>query len=193
MPLDAYRQKRNFDNTPEPSGRAAQPGQFRFVVHKHGARQLHYDLRLEWNGVLKSWALPKGPCLDPREKRLAVLVEDHPVEYLDVVTSLPQPGKRQVGGAVAGNKWHWQPTGMDISSTGDAVLILTYRGIYYFGREGGEAWTDTLLRSPLGASLGKYRNAEAITFDDDGSHAFVTTEKKHAPLLRIDLAGAIDP
>jgi len=90
--LNAYRQKRDFARTPEPSGSGGKKtkGKPRYSIQKHRSKRLHYDLRLEVKGVLKSWAVPKGPSMDTREKRLAVPTEDHPLDYIDFEGTIPE-------------------------------------------------------------------------------------------------------
>src|SRR5271167_1340847 len=163
MPLTKYHAKRNFTVTPEPKGSAQKPPvahELSFVVQKHRASHLHYDFRLEWKDVLLSWAVPKGPSLDPSVKRLAVQVEDHPLEYADF-EGVTHPGAYRDGTVMVWDKGVWSPEVPDVDDAlnkgelkftldgtklkGSWVLIRT-RG---FGRSDRPSWLLIKHRDPF--------------------------------------------
>src|SRR5690349_9731988 len=137
--LSTYRRKRSFDVTSEPRGRAPRkkrgPGG-RFVVQRHRATRLHYDFRLEVDGVLVSWAVPKGPTLDPKVRRQAVHVEDHPIEYFDFEGVIP--AKQYGAGDVIVWDWGiWEPEAPTLDArraVADGELKFTLDGEKLHGR-----------------------------------------------------------
>jgi len=135
--LHRYRDKRDFKASPEPAGG---PGPARsqalaFVVQKHAARRLHYDFRLELDGTLKSWAVPKGPSLDPKQRRMAVHVEDHPLDYAGFEGTIP-PGHYGAGDVIVWDHGTWTPIGDAAAGYRDGKLKFVLHG-----RKLGGAWT----------------------------------------------------
>jgi len=169
MGLREYRRKRDFKATPEPSGRSrrgarrARPAGRAFVVQKHAASHLHYDFRLELDGTLKSWAVPKGPSLDPADKRLAMQVEDHPIEYGGFEGTIPK-GEYGGGTVLLWDRGTWEPAGDPQKSYRDGNLKFALRGrklrgswalVRMHGRQRGAGKRSWLLI--------KERDAEART------------------------------
>lgn len=168
--LGEYRRKRRFDVTPEPSGkparRATRARALSFVVQKHRASALHYDFRLEWNGVLLSWAVPRGPSLDPSVKRLAMHVEDHPIEYADFEGIIPE-GEYGGGTVMVWDEGVWAPEKPDV----DAALAAGELKFALLGRKLAGSWVLVRTRDRAGGT-GPSRSWLLIKHRDD----HVTTE-----------------
>jgi bifunctional non-homologous end joining protein LigD len=134
--LETYRRKRDFKKTPEPSGKApSATGGHRFVVQRHRATRLHYDFRLEMGGVLASWAVPKGPSLRPGDRRMAIHVEDHPLDYFDFEGTIPK-GQYGGGDVIVWDWGTWEPEETDdpLKAVGDGELKFRLEGEKLKGR-----------------------------------------------------------
>ncbi|MDE1973033.1 MAG: DNA ligase D [Hyphomicrobiales bacterium] len=131
--LDIYRKKRKFGVTAEPRGRKGHSGGHRYVIQKHAATRLHYDLRLELDGVMKSWAVTRGPSLDPNDKRLAVHVEDHPIEYNSFEGTIPK-GEYGGGTVMIWDRGSWTPEGDPHYGYGKGHLVFDLHGEKLHGR-----------------------------------------------------------
>ena len=153
MALEEYKRKRDFKQTPEPPAKVERGERRRFVVQKHRATRLHYDFRLEMDGVLKSWAVPKGPSLDPADKRLAMQVEDHPVSYFDFEGIIPA-GNYGAGTVMVWDVGTWEPQGdaAEMLRTGDLKFRLNgqklkgdFALVHMKSRRPGSKGTEWLL------------------------------------------------
>lgn len=131
--LDAYRAKRSADRTPEPFGTKTRSQGRLFVVQHHAARQLHYDFRLEMDGVLRSWAVPKGPSPNPADKRLAVLVEDHPLEYASFEGQIPE-GNYGAGAVILWDRGSWMPLNEPDEGLRKGKLLFELKGYKLRGK-----------------------------------------------------------
>lgn len=139
--LDEYTRKRDFDTTPEPPGKTGKPSAQRgrtnhalqFCVQKHDATRLHYDLRLELDGTLKSWAVPKGPSLDPHVKRIAIHVEDHPLDYAAFEGHIPE-GHYGAGDVIVWDRGVWVPDGEPTEAYRKGRLTFYLNGEKLTGR-----------------------------------------------------------
>jgi len=185
--LDDYNRKRNFANTDEPVGREEEPeDHLRYVIQHHMARREHFDLRLEWNGALMSWAVPKGPSYDPRDKRLAVSVEDHPLEYRHFEGTIP---KGEYGGGVVmlWDEGFWEPYGNVDEGLKKGSLKFFLRGKRLMGK-----WALVRLKSEAGEDKDNWlllKDKDEYARTDTGISEFVTSIRTGRTMEEIE-AGA---
>ncbi|SHI22627.1 ATP-dependent DNA ligase LigD phosphoesterase module /ATP-dependent DNA ligase LigD polymerase module [Sporobacter termitidis DSM 10068] len=187
--LEEYNRKRNFEKTGEPEGNAEQPEEcLRFVVQHHMARRDHYDFRLEWNGALLSWAVPKGPSYDTRDKRLAVQVEDHPLEYRNFEGTIPK-GEYGGGAVMLWDEGTWESqTDMDEGLRTGALKFVLY------GKRLKGKWALVRMKAKPGETKSNWlllKEKDAYTQTGDGISAFATSVRTGRTMAEIE-AGAAD-
>ena len=186
--LRRYAQKRDFTQTPEPQGKRQTRGRaLRFVVQKHRASRLHYDFRLEADGVLKSWAVPKGPTLDTAERRLAMQVEDHPLDYRDFEGVIP------AGNYGAGEVIVWDRGTYTLAEGSDPASLIGHGKIKFIlrGRKLGGMFTLVRMRPRDGSE-----NAWLLIKDHDSYARPGWDPEKHGRSVKTgrtlkDLAGSL--
>ena len=187
--LEKYNQKRDFERSLEPEGRIAQPGgPLRFVVQRHMARRDHYDFRLEWEGVLLSWAVPKGPSYDTRDRRLAVKVEDHPLEYRNFEGTIP---KGEYGGGVVmlWDEGHWEPQADVSEGLARGALKFTLAGRRLKGK-----WALVRMKERAGEGKDNWlllKERDEYAGDGDGISGFTTSVRTGRTVAEIE-AGTAD-
>ncbi|MEN6488167.1 MAG: non-homologous end-joining DNA ligase, partial [Smithella sp.] len=188
--LNEYKQKRNFDRTPEPEGKTEnskdQPrfeDQLRFVVQHHMARKDHYDLRLEWDGALLSWAVPKGPSYNTHDKRLAVQVEDHPLEYRSFEGTIP---KGEYGGGVVmlWDEGLWEPHGNVEEGLREGALKFVLNGKRLKGK-----WALVRLKAKAGETKDNWlflKEKDEYVKTDTGISSFITSIRTGRTMAEIE-------
>jgi bifunctional non-homologous end joining protein LigD len=176
--LAEYNRRRRFDVTPEPAGRMGQARKERleFVIQKHRASRLHYDFRLEHDGVMLSWAVPKGPSLDPSVKRFAMQTEDHPIEYNRFEGVIPE-GEYGAGTVMIWDRGTWEPEVEDV----DRALAKGDLKFRLYGRKLRGSWVLVRMRDRQWLLI-KHRDAAASDHD-------ITAAKPRSVVSRRTLAG----
>ncbi|MDD2397191.1 MAG: DNA ligase D [Tissierellia bacterium] len=182
--LNEYNQKRNFEKTLEPEGKTENPEEsLRFVVQHHLASRDHYDLRLEWNGVLLSWAVPKGPSYNTKDKRLAVQVEDHPLEYRNFEGTIP---KGEYGGGVVmlWDEGYWEPYMNVDEGLSEGMLKFSLKGSRLRGR-----WALIRLKGKAGETKDNWlllKEKDEYVKDDEGMSEFTTSIRTGRNMAEIE-------
>jgi bifunctional non-homologous end joining protein LigD len=188
MALDEYKRKRRFEETPEPPPKLEKQSRHRFVVQRHAATRLHYDFRLEMEGVLKSWAVPKGPSLDPADKRLAMQVEDHPVSYYDFEGTIPK-GNYGGGTVMVWDAGTWEPlspvpvNGEYVPGTDKEAAAMLAKGDLKFRLKGKRLKGDFALIHLKGRSGSKGNEWLLIKKKDDHVVAGFDIDKYDTSIL----------